>query len=93
MYRNVMRHQAGAVTIIVMVGAPRLTRRVPAAILALAAGVLAYFGLSLFDPALLVVEGNRLIVGPLGGGAGSGGGGSTCVPQGCRRRLCRCAAL
>jgi len=62
----------GAVTIIVMVGAPRVTRRVPAAILALAAGVLAYFGLGLLDPALLVVEGNRLIVGPMGGGGGGG---------------------
>jgi SulP family sulfate permease len=65
----------GAVTVAVMVGAPRVTQRVPAAILGLAAGVLAYFGLGLIDPALLVVEGNRLIVGPLGGGAGSGGGG------------------
>ncbi|RLJ64948.1 SLC26A/SulP transporter family protein [Sulfurisoma sediminicola] len=60
----------GAITIIVMVGAPKVTRRVPAAILGLAAGVLAYFGLGLFDPALLVVEGNRLIVGPMGGGGG-----------------------
>ena len=62
----------GAVTIGVMVGAPKVTRRVPAAILGLAAGVLAYFGLGLLDPALLVVEGNRLIVGPMGGGAGGG---------------------
>jgi SulP family sulfate permease len=60
----------GIVTIVVMVGAPKVTRRVPAAILALAAGVLAYFGLTLFDPALLVLEGNRLIVGPMGGGGG-----------------------
>ena len=35
----------GLVTIAVMVGAPKLTKKVPAAILALAAGVLTYFGL------------------------------------------------
>jgi len=64
----------GLVTAAVMVGAPRLTTRVPAAILALVAGVLAYFGLGLFDASLLVVEGNRLIVGPMGGGGESGGG-------------------
>ncbi|MBU0751028.1 MAG: cyclic nucleotide-binding domain-containing protein [Gammaproteobacteria bacterium] len=62
----------GAVTIAVMVGSPRVTKRVPAAILGLAAGVLAYFGLGLLDPTLLVVEGNRLIVGPMGGGSGGG---------------------
>jgi SulP family sulfate permease len=61
----------GLVTAAVMVGAPRFTTRVPAVILALAGGVLAYFALSLFDATLLVVEGNRLIVGPMGG---SGGG-------------------
>jgi SulP family sulfate permease len=62
----------GLVTAAVMVGAPRLTTRVPAVILALAGGVLAYFGLALFDATLLVVEGNRLIVGPMGGGSGGG---------------------
>jgi SulP family sulfate permease len=65
----------GLVTAAVMVGAPRLTTRVPAAILALASGMLAYFGLGLFDASLLVMEGNRLIVGPMGGGGGGGGGG------------------
>ncbi|MDP2793083.1 MAG: SLC26A/SulP transporter family protein [Sulfurisoma sp.] len=62
----------GAITIAVMVGAPYVTKRVPAAILGLAAGVLTYFGLGLFDPALLTIEGNRLIVGPMGGGGGGG---------------------
>jgi len=65
----------GVVTALVMVGAPRLTTRVPAVILALAAGVLAYFGLSLFDASLLLVEGNKLIVGPMGGGGDGGSGG------------------
>ena len=43
----------GAVTVAVMVAAPKLTKAVPAAILGLAAGVLAYFGLGLADRPLL----------------------------------------
>ncbi|MFA6311706.1 MAG: SulP family inorganic anion transporter [Sterolibacterium sp.] len=58
----------GAVTIAVMLVAPRLTKAVPAAILALLAGVAAYFGLGLADPALLTLEGNSFVVGSLGGG-------------------------
>jgi len=58
----------GAVTIAVMLVAPRVTKVVPAAILALLAGVLAYFGLGLADPALLTLEGNPFVVGSLGGG-------------------------
>ena len=58
----------GGVTVLVMVGAARVTKMVPAAILALAAGVAAYFGLALQDGQLLVLEGNRLVVGPMGGG-------------------------
>lgn len=57
----------GAVTVIVMVVAPKMTKAVPAAILALGAGVLAYFGLSLGDRALLELSGNLLVVGPFGG--------------------------
>ncbi len=59
----------GAGTIAVMTLAPRVTRLVPAAILALAAGVLGYFGLALFDRSLLVLGGNPLVVGSLGGGS------------------------
>ena len=63
----------GAVTVAVMVTAPMLTKAVPAAILALVAGVLAYFGLALADSALFSLAGNALVVGPLGGsGAGFG---------------------
>ncbi|MDD2916195.1 MAG: SulP family inorganic anion transporter [Gallionella sp.] len=58
----------GAVTIAVMLAAPRVTKLVPAAILALLAGVLAYFGLGLADPSLLTLEGNPFVVGSLGGG-------------------------
>ncbi len=60
----------GAVTITVMALAPKLTRAVPAAILALAAGVATYFGLALADPALLNLSGNALVIGRLGGGGG-----------------------
>ena len=67
----------GAVTIFAMLFAPRVTQRVPAAILALLAGVLAYFGLAFFDAALLDPK-NPLVIGPLGGSDGAdvaGGGG------------------
>lgn len=60
----------GAVTAGVMLTAPRVTKIVPAAILALLAGVLTYFGLGLIDPSLLVLEGNPFVVGSLGGGGG-----------------------
>jgi SulP family sulfate permease len=59
----------GAVTIVAMLFAPRVTQRVPAAILALLAGVLAYFVLAHFDAALLDSH-NPLVIGPLGGGGG-----------------------
>lgn len=61
----------GAVTIGVMITAPRVTRLVPAAILALLAGMLTYFGLGLTDPSLLRLEDNPFIVGSLGTGGGS----------------------
>ena len=57
----------GAVTVAVMVTAPMLTKAVPAAILGLASGIIAYFGLALADPALLALPGNALVVGSLGG--------------------------
>jgi SulP family sulfate permease len=55
----------GAVTVGVMLAAPRMTKAVPAAILGLAAGVLAYFGLGYFDRSLLELSGNALVVGKL----------------------------
>ena len=63
----------GAVTVIVMATAPMITKAVPAAILALVAGVLTYFGLGLADPALYTLQGNALVVGPLGGAGASFG--------------------
>lgn len=63
----------GAATMAVMLGATRITRAVPAAILGLLAGVLVYFTLGLADPSLLTLQGNTLVVGALGG-AGDGFG-------------------
>ncbi len=61
----------GVVTMLVMLFAPKVTKAVPAAILALTAGVLAYFGLALVDKSLFAISANPLIVGPF---AGSGAG-------------------
>lgn len=61
----------GCVTIVVMLAAPRLTRRVPAAILGLAAGVACYFALGLFDARLLTLADNHLVIGALGGSGAS----------------------
>lgn len=57
----------GIVTIAVMLGAPRVTDAVPAPILGLAAGVVAYGGFAWADPALRVLAGNSQVIGPLGG--------------------------
>jgi sulfate permease, SulP family len=57
----------GIVTIAATLVAPRVTKRVPAAILGLAAGVLAYFVLGWsVDRRLLELAGNPLVIGPLG---------------------------
>jgi sulfate permease, SulP family len=61
----------GAVTIVAMVAAPKITKAVPAAIIALLFGVAAYFALGLMDGSLLSLAGNKLVVGQLGGGGGS----------------------
>jgi SulP family sulfate permease len=62
----------GVTTMVVMLGAPRVIKAVPGAVLGLIAGVAVYFGLALLDPALLNLQGNALVVGALdGGGDGS----------------------
>jgi SulP family sulfate permease len=63
----------GVVTIAVMLGAPRVIKAVPGAVIGLVAGVAAYFGLALLDPALFSLADNPLVVGAL---RGNGGGGS-----------------
>ena len=60
----------GGVTMAVMLAAPKVTKAVPAVILGLAAGVLAFAGLGLADPSLLSLAGNKLVVGPIGGAGG-----------------------
>jgi SulP family sulfate permease len=62
----------GLATIAAMLLAPRLTKRVPAAILGLAAGITCYFALGLLlDARLLTLADNHLVIGPLGGAGGS----------------------
>lgn len=60
----------GLVTMAVMVGAPRVTKRLPAVILGLLAGVSTYFLLGVFDPTLHELSGNPLVIGALGSGSG-----------------------
>lgn len=55
----------GLITIVVMLIAPRITRKIPAAILGLLAGIIGYFVLSLFMPSLLVLNSNSLVIGPI----------------------------
>jgi SulP family sulfate permease len=55
----------GALVIAAMLWMPRLTKAVPAAILALLAGVTAYLLLGLLNPAMLSTIGNPLLVGEL----------------------------
>jgi SulP family sulfate permease len=61
----------GTVVIVTMLVTPRLTKAVPAAIIALLAGIVSYLLLGLFDPSLLKTTDNPLLVGALTGGEGS----------------------
>ena len=61
----------GLATIAAMLLAPRVTKKVPAAILGLGAGVACYFAIGLLlDPRLLSLADNHLVIGPLGGAGG-----------------------
>ncbi len=55
----------GVVTIAGVLLAPRLTRAIPATIIGIAAGVLAYFALAMGRPELLQLNDNSLIIGPV----------------------------
>ena len=55
----------GLITIAVMIATPKITRKVPAAILGLLGGVIAYFVLALFSSGLMELQGNPLIIGPI----------------------------
>ena len=58
----------GLATIAGVLLAPFLTRAVPAPIVGLVTGILAYLALGLRQPGLLHVEHNPLVIGPVGGG-------------------------
>jgi len=55
----------GIVTMVTMAVAPLITRKVPAVIIGLAGGIISYFALTPFSPALLQLHDNPLIIGPL----------------------------
>lgn len=61
----------GTVVILAMLVTPRITKAIPAAILALLAGIATYLALGLLNPELLNTEGNPLLVGALANGEGS----------------------
>ena len=56
----------GGVTVVAMLAAPRLTKRLPATIFGILAGIVAYAGIATTDPTLLKLAGNPLVVGSLG---------------------------
>lgn len=55
----------GLVTIVMMLLAPRMTKKIPATIIGLTAGTASYFALSLFSPALLSLQNNVLLIGEI----------------------------
>ncbi|MFH2204930.1 MAG: SLC26A/SulP transporter family protein [Elusimicrobiota bacterium] len=61
----------GLATIAVMSLADRVTKKVPAPIIALVSAVLVYFGLGLLRPELMHLEGNPLVIGSIGSGGDS----------------------
>lgn len=61
----------GLATVAGILAGPKLTKAVPAVIIGLAAGMLMYFGLGLGFPELLRQSGNKLVLGPVGGGIGT----------------------
>jgi SulP family sulfate permease len=60
----------GGVTMLVMLLAPKVTKKVPAPILSLTAGFLTYGALCIEFAELRVLGGNPLVIGRLGGGGG-----------------------
>ncbi len=55
----------GCITIAVMYLSPRITQKIPATIMGLTAGILSYFALSLWMPALLSLDANSLVIGTI----------------------------
>ena len=63
----------GLTTVAGTLAAPRLLKAVPAPIVGLGAGMLAYFVIGLGFPEMLRQSGNPLVLGPVGGGLGAFG--------------------
>ena len=55
----------GLLTMSTMLMAPRVTQKIPAAIVGLITGIAAYFALAIFMPSLLSLEANSLVIGPI----------------------------
>ena len=55
----------GIVTIVSMLSAQRITKKIPAAIIGLLGGIATYFALAAFTPALLTLDANPLVIGPI----------------------------
>ena len=55
----------GLVTMTVMALGHKITKKIPAAILALLSGLSTYFLLAIFDPILLVLKDNPFVIGPI----------------------------
>jgi SulP family sulfate permease len=55
----------GITTIVMMIIAPRITQRIPAAIMGLAGGLAAYFLLAQFNSAMLQLDGNGMVIGKM----------------------------
>lgn len=64
---NPLALMVAAATIVFMLASPRLSRAIPAPILALLGGMSAYFGLAALNPALLDLDGNGLVIGKMQG--------------------------
>ncbi len=56
----------GGITVAAMFIAPKITKAVPGTIFGIVAGILTYAGIAFFDPSMLQLEGNALVIGPLG---------------------------
>jgi len=63
----------GLTTVAGTLAAPRLIKAVPAPIVGLGAGILAYFGIAFVFPEMLSQSSNSLVLGPVGGGLGAFG--------------------
>ena len=62
----------GALTMVIMGVAPRVTKKLPAGILGLLGGMAAYFALAAFFPPMRALSGNPLVIGPIQAAGGLG---------------------